>query len=334
MIIPLEIVTDFIYEHCDKVKITKGGTHFNARCPLCGDSKKNPSKRRFHLDWNNGNPGYHCFNCGRHGHFLELYAILEGLDSAEDAEKKLRNFKDLRNIINPKPIKRPTKEQSKNYLDLNLDDCISIKDNPQGYIQKAYWNALSKFIHDRDMGDYPLYVSYRGKYKGRIIIPIYENDTIVYFQARRISDDVEPKYLNPPVEKENIILNREKFDRNKYIIVTEGILDAKRVGDQGTPILGIDVSRSTIETLSKLTDKGIIICLDNDKPGKERLEKILKENFSKTLFFFRMPNKYKQVKDIDKLYMDHNIEDIYQFIVDNSFTHFNIQLNLRMENKL
>ena len=75
----LQIVTQFMIQHFEQTKITGNGTHFLARCPLCGDSKKNPYKKRFNLNWNNGVPGYHCFNCSRHGNFYEIYSIMKGM---------------------------------------------------------------------------------------------------------------------------------------------------------------------------------------------------------------------------------------------------------------
>jgi hypothetical protein len=47
----LEEVTEFVYDNLDKVKVSKNGTHFNSRCPICGDSKKSLSKKRFHLQF-------------------------------------------------------------------------------------------------------------------------------------------------------------------------------------------------------------------------------------------------------------------------------------------
>jgi len=46
----LQIVSDFVYENFERVSSSKNGTHFLARCLLCGDSKKSKSKRRFNLD--------------------------------------------------------------------------------------------------------------------------------------------------------------------------------------------------------------------------------------------------------------------------------------------
>ena len=339
MIVPVDIVADFVYEFCDNVRVSKNGTHWNARCPLCGDSKKSLSKRRFNMDWYNGNPGYHCFNCGRHGHFFKIYGLLKGMTPWE-AEKSLYSFDKVRRIVEtsksrykPKPPLIPQKEHSN--FDYILRDCIGSFDDTEGYVQKEYKKALSSFMVERKVYDYPIFVAYKGDYKGRIVIPIYEDNQIIYFQARRISDNIEPKYTNPSVEKEGIILNREKFDRSKWIMVTEGILDALKIGDQATTILGVELSDSIIKTLRGLTDKGVIVCLDNDAPGKASLIELMERKASMSLNFFIMPYKYKHIEDISRLAVlslihDFEIEDIYKFVTDNSYPYFSAKVKIQM----
>ena len=67
--IDLGTVTDFMKIYFLDVRISKIGTHFNARCVLCRDGI---GKRRFNLSWNNGSPVYRCFHCGRIGSFFGL----------------------------------------------------------------------------------------------------------------------------------------------------------------------------------------------------------------------------------------------------------------------
>src|SRR5210317_1286966 len=84
----LEFVTQFMLQNFEQTQVSNNGTHFVSRCLICGDSKKNPYKKRFNMDWNNGVPGWHCWNCGRHGNFIEIYSIVTG-KSYDDAKKEL-----------------------------------------------------------------------------------------------------------------------------------------------------------------------------------------------------------------------------------------------------
>ena len=103
--IDIEIVTRFMMENFQQVDIKDNGKHFLARCPLCGDSKKNQYKKRFNLSWNGGVPGWHCFNCDEHGNFYEIYGRLKGLNP-EEVKKELHRWDD-------KKVKRYVKNKSK-----------------------------------------------------------------------------------------------------------------------------------------------------------------------------------------------------------------------------
>jgi len=328
----LQVVRDFVYEHFPKVTTSKGGSHFHARCILCGDSKKSPHKKRFHLDWNNGEPGYHCFNCDRSGSFMQLYAQIKCM-TIEEAKKEIYSY-------DPEQIKRELtkidrkvkKENHTVNMDNIVEDCIGPDDPVEGYVEPKYQKALIDFIEKRKLPHEIaglILVAVRGRYKGRAIIPVYKEGHIIYFQGRALVD-IEPKYLNPIVEKENVVHNEENFDENLYIIVTEGLIDAFMIGNQGTSCLGASLSEGFYKKIEKLSDRGIIIVLDNDETGIEKLSKLLEENFTNTAKFFIMPHKYKEIKDLNQLVTDCGIENVYDFVVENSYDKFTTKIKLGM----
>jgi DNA primase len=330
--ISLETVREFVYSNFPKVSASKGGTHFHARCSLCGDSKKTLSKKRFHIDWNNGDPIYHCFNCGASGSFIHLYSVIKGV-TIQEAKKQLTKYDpdEIKKELNGWKHNGEVKEsiiQNHNYI---LEDCVSADEANPGFMAKTLQSELKKFILERKIPEnIKLFAAITGRYRGRIIIPIYDKDTIVYFQGRAIMKSTEPKYLNPIVEKSCIILNKDNFERSKYIIVTEGLLDAFTIGHQGTTILGADLTEAFVEKIKPLTDKGVIIALDNDETGIKKLEKILKEGYSNNLRFFIMPTKYKHIKDLNELVVKGDVEDIYEFVVSNSHNKFETQIKIKL----
>jgi len=334
--IDLDIVREFVLEHLPMVKITKRGTHFQTRCVLCGDSKKSPTKRRFHLDWNKGNPMWHCFNCERSGSFIPLYAEVTGQSQEKirsiifnhhtDQWDKKKSGTKKRWNGNNKPIKKFNGEPLTTYHDYLLKYCVSHTDNPTGYITKNLQKKLKEFISNRDLPEHvKVYAAYEGRYRNRFIIPVYEGNKIVYFQARRINKYIEPKYLNPEAEKERIILNKEKFDRSKHIIVTEGLIDAFMIPNQGTASLGASISETFLKTLFKYTDKDVILFFDNDKAGRKAFNKFTDEEygniFRDKVKYFLFPDKYKrQYADLNEIVTNEKIEDVYEFIISNSHT--------------
>lgn len=342
--IDLIFLSQFVLQHFQKVKITYNGRHFLFRCPICGDSKKNPYKRRFNLDWNDGVPGWHCFNCGKRGNFIELYSMTTGI-SYDDAKKELYKFNKKRTIDMmdsytkrpPVPELNEKEEIKRDNFNWIKDECYTRKDivkSSSGILEKKYLSVLHDFCSERKISKkYEIYICYKGKYKNRIIIPIFdENKNIIYFQARRIpGSNIEPKYDNPVSPKELCILNEHKFDRSKCIIVHEGLIDAFMVGDQGTCCLGKEISDELIKKLISLTDKDVVIALDNDSEAYKSLNMFMNNNkYAKKVIYFIYPKKYKKYDDINKIATNDNI-NIYDMIIENSISYSSAFIKLKLE---
>ena len=326
----IQFVTQFVYENFEKVSPSKGGTHFHTRCPLCGDSKKSLSKKRFHLDWNNGKMRYHCFNCDRSGGIVKLYCLIKGV-----GEDKAIDDLGLVKKYNPERFKRflskkakiHTTEKAKNFTNHNwiLDDCAADDLKVDSMFYDKWVSILKTFRDDRKIpADYKLYYAYKGVYKDRIIVPIYKGNDIIYFQGRRLpGSSMEPKYRNPSTQKEIAILNREKFNKDRSIIVTEGLVDAFMIGDQGTTCLGKEMSEDFIKILFGLTKRDIILAYDNDREGIRSLRKFMYGNkYCREVRYFLMPEQYKAAKDINILQVKYDIGNMYVFAVSNSYDYY------------
>lgn len=332
----IEIVREFVYEHFIKVTESKNGHHFHCRCPICGDSKISKSKKRFHLDFNGGNPIYNCFNCNSSGSFLQLYSYIKGLTINESKKELYKyNSNNIIQILSKKKRDKIVEEIEYENFDYILNDCIDLDEEAEGYIKKSYQKLLKEFINNRHIPkNTKLYVAYKGKFQSRIIIPIYDKyDNIIYFQARRLFKEMPKKYDNPALKKGSIILNEYKFDKDKYIIVTEGLIDAFGLGDNGTSALGKNITKEFIERLLKLTSKGVIIALDNDEDGLKSLKSFMKDNkYNKTVKYFLFPREYAAFKDINTYVTKRNksIKETYEFVVKNSYSFTTTYLKLRL----
>ncbi len=344
--IELETVREFVLENFPMVKITKKGTHFHARCILCGDSKKSPNKKRFHMDWNRGSPVWQCFNCQESGGFIRLFCRVKGVDF-DTAKATIFDHhvdkwgrrkwsrwngdtKAIKNINSGEPLTT--------YHDYLLKNCLSPSDNPTSYITRRLQEELRKFISKRKLPeDVKVYAAYEGEYRNRFIIPVYEGNRIVYFQARRIHETMEPKYINPISEKERIILNKESFDPNKYIISTEGLIDAFMIPHQGTACLGSSFSETFLKELFKYTNKGVILFFDNDDAGLKAFKKFTNGQYGNKyrdkVKYFLFPDKYKRqgYTDLNEIITNEKIGDVYEFIISNSYNLVTTIAMLKME---
>jgi DNA primase len=336
--ISLEIVSEFVYNNCENVSVSKNGTHFLARCPLCGDSKKNERKRRFNLDYNNGNPIYHCFNCDASGSFLELYSNLNNI-LINEAKKQLDEYNPNYLIQRLSKRKKDKIVKEIEYEDHSyvLKDCISEDENGDSEFLENIKNILKNFKVSRGMPrDFKVFYAYQGNYSNRIILPLYDkNGLMYYFQGRAVNDSIVPKYKNPTLMKGNVIFNEHKFDRKKSIIAVEGLLDALSVGNQGTAYLGSSITDEFIEKLMKLTDEDIIISVDNDEAGYKSLKKFIKKSiYSKNVKYFIFPDGYNDCDDINRLVTKYKIKDIYNLIVENSMSYMKLRVSNLLNNKL
>jgi DNA primase len=320
--IKYETILEFLQEY-GQVHIK--GNEMVMRCPLCGDSKKSLRKKRFSVRYENKFP-YSCFNCGASGTFVELYAQLKGISTYEAFRiVDTPDFDYVKQSLEKKKKVKKISKTEENNLNSILDDCISIKDDVSGYFPTLYKKELLKFVESRKIPpEYDIFVAIKGEYLGRFIIPIYHCGNIVYFQGRAISPDAYLRYKNPEIDKTGIIMNIDQFKRDKYIIVTEGVIDAMMVENhQGTCVLGGSVSDDFLSILFKHTDKGIIIAVDNDERGSKERKKLLNGNYGKLLKYFIPPHGTKDLNDM-KRQMD--IEDMYHHVVLHSYDHFTLSV--------
>ena len=321
--------------------ITIKNNQIIARCPVCGDSQKNLKKKRLRISPYNDTFMCYCWNGGcevKGINFYKFYSLVTGL-SYNEAKKLIDNNSYNSSLIKKRlHTKKSLKEKSqkisfKKEFDLDFDkECLTITDKPINRIQERLQNHLKSFIKERFLNDYQLYIAYQGKYKSRVILPIILDNKIVYYQGRTITN-AEPKYLNPDIEKEGIISNSDKFSKDKFIVITEGIIDSWMVeSNQGTTFLGSHVNDEFLEKLFYLTDKGIIIVWDNlliDKAAKEEIENFIEESSFKKRVKYFFPS-FKNFKDLNDLRILKPSLNIYDYVMKNSYSYYNTLIKLKL----
>ena len=101
----------------------------------------------------------------------------------------------------------------------------------------------------------------------RVILPVYRNNELVWFQARAVHKQQKPKYLQPSHDKGDIMYQVIPDKPTKVAVLTEDILSAKRVGKfvNTYSLLGTKILTGQAIRLAKY-DK-VYTWLDNDKAG-------------------------------------------------------------------
>lgn len=120
----------------------------------------------------------------------------------------------------------------------------------------------------------------------RVIIPVYGDTGLVWYQGRAVHDGQRPKYLNPTCAKDGRLFFSHNVDliNESTIIICEDILSAIRVGRAtrrnlgdkfvGASLLGTKLCTSSIVQLGEFAR--VIGWFDNDNAGREAARTLYK----------------------------------------------------------
>lgn len=155
-------------------------------------------------------------------------------------------------------------------------ECTS-KITPQG--MKWLWSCGIKdeqiAIYGIKYCPYGGYISGGGKrvhFSDRIILPKYNDDKLIFYQARALTKGDDPKYHTVGPKQ---CMFRSKQAETDYIVLVEDIMSAIRVGEVATSIslLGTKINTRQLLTLAE-NHVNIIVWLDGDKAGLEGSRKL------------------------------------------------------------
>ena len=278
---------------------TKGtGDERTALCPFHEEAKAS-----FKVNLAKG--GFHCFGCGAKGNVLDFVAKLEGCDlreaavivaeasgislseRTEGAEARLngRKVAQARN----RPETAPTAPQAATGARKKAARGKETADKPPQASPER--NAPLSFRLNLDpkhpylrgrlsetlIQHFEVGYCDRGLLKGRIAIPIHDEDGDLVAYAGRWADadvpkDVE-KYLLPAKFRKSLVLfNLSRLARPvEHVVVVEGFFGAMRLHGLGVPVVALMGSSISAEQVVLLRDVGVVrvsLMLDGDAPGQ------------------------------------------------------------------
>ena len=107
-----------------------------------------------------------------------------------------------------------------------------------------------------------------GPDSGRVYLPVYQGNKLVFYQARRIFGQ-GPKYLGPSVDRSSLLYWQNQQETKQVCIVVEDILSAIRVGKHITAVslLGTKITTAQASQLAEYST--VVTWLDPDKAGVE-----------------------------------------------------------------
>ena len=238
----------------------------NARCPVCGDSKKSKNKRRFWVFLSKKDPYVYCHNCN---YSNSLIGYLKEYD--EDAYNKL--LQERRNefeYICKNVSKPPVEHKEETDTDLNLLTLdLSI------FRPAKNFSVAVKYIKDRKIEHKidDLYISKDPKFKNMLIFPSFydkENLSVHLFQGRKL----DYKFFKTYNENKGLkIFNYFCIDKSKPIYIFESIIDSYSI-DNSIAMLGANVNSKYIEDLPEP-----IFVYDNDNTGYIQMGNVIDKGY-------------------------------------------------------
>lgn len=281
-----------------KLQISSAGEYYRVNCPYCNDSRG-----RLWVNHLWGVPDEItrsknlwlaiCYNedcLSTQGRSLELYDRVLGFKNA-----KMRNAGPIV-ILQGSVEEQVLKEVPLPGFTLRLDH---IPDN-----ERVIQYVRSRGFDPVELGEM-FGVSYcldaNSQYRmahGRIIIPVIMRNMTVGWQGRFVGDiDWKaagiPKYYNlPNMPRRLMLYNFDKARENPYVVVTEGPLDAWRVGEPAVAAFGKHLSQPQIRLVCENWEGGaVIILLDGDAwaDTEELTERFHAEQYKGAVIPVRLP---------------------------------------------
>lgn len=176
-------------------------------------------------------------------------------------------------------------------------------DNPSEWPLEARIWLYKAGLNNNDIVEAGIYLH---PSSSRVVIPVFDGDTLVYWQARGF-DPEAPKYLNPSVvDRTALVANW--YGSERCLVLTEDWLSGYRVhratGFQVYSLLGTYLT-DIIAAQIVYNRVPVAVWLDGDKPGQDAARKIVAK-----LNALNHPVKNIVTERDPKLYSDTEIREV------------------------
>ena len=263
------------------------------KCPNCGDDPD------YHLGVNLERGTFNCWRCGITGNFVKLVRLLEGV-SLKTALRIANSWRIEGDPLVENDEKPPIKELR---LPPYSYPFRSLNGNPLGRKALRYLVEHRKFSFS-EIKDF--YYCTGGSFAYRIVIPVYRNGKLVNYLGRSWNGR-EPKYLNCPNDEAIVPLSELVYPvnvlTNDFLVLTEGVFDALRVGVNAVALFGKRrrLSDAQIEEIAKVKPKNLIIMFDSDaEEDAEALGEFLWLYLPNVRIFVVVPDGGKDPADLTR----------------------------------
>ncbi|MDH5525391.1 MAG: CHC2 zinc finger domain-containing protein [Desulfobulbaceae bacterium] len=317
------------------VGLKKTGKSYKGPCPFHDDNDPSFTVNPEENLWN-------CFGCNKGGDAIRFVELIDKV-----------NFKEaLKRLESDHPAPRPSKKKSAtpkkqavlavkdkkllarvvsyyqhtftedqqglNYLkDRGIMDLESMKDFGTGYVN----GSLLEILPDDEEVVTSLkklgILNSKGKesFYQCVVFPLFDQSgSVVSLYGRNINEENEVNHLYLPGPRQGVI-NRQAVKRSSSIILTESVIDALTLYDQGfknvVPAYGVNGLTEDHLFIFNSKVKEIYLAFDSDQAGKDGAEKISELLLSKSITPYRV---HLPEKDINIYFKRHTPEEFEKLL--------------------
>jgi len=233
----------------------RDGVNASFRCPKC------LHKDKFKLIVRLDNEKWHCWVCGIKGGSV---ASLLAKHAKEYRSGWIQQF----GTVEQKRFIDETEEEAVLELPDGFLPLVGTRLDPD-------FNAVARYLDARGLGEreiwrYRIGTSLRGRCRRRAVITSYDCDgKLNYWTGRAIDDTATVKYVNPRVERRDVIFNELDIEWTQELTIVEGPFDLISIGGNSTCLLGS--SLSTYHALFQRivgNQTPVVLALDSDMKKK------------------------------------------------------------------
>ena len=251
-----------------KIKILKkvlgscyhSGSEMLFFCPKC---KHHKQKLSVNLEKNK----YKCWVCDYRGNSVRRLVRRFGSFIEQQEWAKIDDTIEVASFEDVFSTEQEVEEQAEQVVELPVEFKTLCSSN-----LSIATRPIFRFLHERgiskdDIVKWKMGYCSSGDYKGRVLIPSFNEDGDVnYFIARTHTGDWM-KYKNPPASRD-IVFNELYVDFDSDLTIVEGVFDAIVAGN-AVPILGSSLKEDS-KLLKKIVehDTPVYIALDPDVEAK------------------------------------------------------------------
>ena len=247
---------------------------FPVLCEVCHDHGRKGKRAGFSFDAD-GTVGYNCFNCGHKAKYTphinkgtmpeSMLTVLSSFHVPQTDWEKVTfaNFVDETQQITQtgQPVKFVNFEPDGIEL---MSHFYRLTDDKRDDIAQA---AIQYLEEDRgvDWTSQPFYLAQRtgdsllDRWYGRVIIPVYKDEKLIFWQGRDLTGKRQKKYISADTLRDNVMYGYDQlFKRtDEPIYVVEGWFDAYHV--EGIAVFGNQFTPGQLHWLSKSPRPKVII---------------------------------------------------------------------------